>query len=297
MKVLKVALAITLTVGLILGATLPGLANSDDMAPQVESQPQPRMLKGKVSSINETERLFTIQTEEQSIDIKVNEGTRYFKLTVPPRRLVALRQHRIESFESQEQVRAMMSPESQERVRATMSAIPMRLKVTGQSLSLRKGKPFTNSALVSAETQELVPDLSVPGGGKEKPKRLQGNLEQLRRFGEDATFDDIAVGDRVIVRVVPNEGEPLAKLVLIINPSDYNRVIGEVTEITEDTVTIAPENGDAVELKYDGDTIFILRGIPFLKEGEKAVAIYVETDDGLLAKKIMQGGSPPELAD
>jgi len=309
MKVLKVALAITLAVGLVLGVTLPGLANSDDTAPQVEEKPQPRMLKGKVSSVNATEELFTIQDGERSIDIKVNEGTRYFKLTAPLQGLAALRQHRMASPESQEQVRATMSAESQEqvratisaesrkRVRATISAIPMKLKAVGQSLSFRKGKPFTNPAWVSAETQEFAPNLSVPGGGKEKSKRLQGNLEGLSRFGEEATFSDIAVGDRVIVRVVPSESEPLAKLVLIMKPSDYNRVIGEVTEITADTITIASEDGDAVELNYNGDTRFILCGTPYLEEGEKAVAVYVETDDGLLAKRIMQGCCPPELTD
>ena len=84
---------------------------------------------------------------------------------------------------------------------------------------------------------------------------------------------------------------------LIIEPAACSRVIGEVTGITEDTITIAPENGDAVELNYNEDTVFILHGTPFLEEGEEAVAIYVETEDGLLAEKIMQGCSQPELAD
>ena len=147
------------------------------------------------------------------------------------------------------------------------------------------------------ESQELAPGLLSFGKGKENPKHLQGNLEWLRRFGEEATFSDIAVGDRVVVLVVPNDDEPLAKLVLIMKPSAYNRVIGEVTGVTEDTITIAPEEGDAVELNYNGDTRFILCGTPYLEEGEKAVVIYVETDDGLLAKKIMQGCSPPDLTD
>ena len=285
MKILKVALAVTLAVGLILGATLPGLANSDEPAPQAESKPQPRMLKGQVSSINEIEEIFTIQAGEQSIDIKVNEGTRYFKLTAPLRGLAALRQHRMESLGSQD------------RIRARVSDMPMRFKAPGQMLSLRRGRPFTNLTSGPMKAQEFAPNLPAPGWGKEKPKRLQGNLNWLHQFGEMATFDDIAVGNRVIVHVVPNEGEPLAKLVLIIEPAAQNRVIGEVTEITEDTVTIAPENGDAVELNYDEDTIFILRGTPSLEEGEEAVAIYVETDDGLLAKRIRQGDRPSELAD
>jgi hypothetical protein len=108
-------------------------------------------------------------------------------------------------------------------------------------LSLRRGRHFTYLASGPAKAQEFAPNLPAPGWGKEKPKRLQGNLTWLNQFGGEATFDDIAVGNRVIVHVVPNESEPLAKLVLIIEPADQNRVIGEVTEITEDAVTIAPK--------------------------------------------------------
>ncbi len=285
MKVLKVTLAVTLAVGLILGATLPGLANSNEPAPQVESQLQPRILKGQVSSINETEELFTIQAGEQSIDIKVNEGTRYFELTAPLRGLAALRQHR------------MVSSKSQDRIRARVSDMPMKFKAAGQMLSLRRGKPFTNLASGPMKAKEFAPNLPAPGWGKEKPKRLQGNLEWMHQFGGEATFDDITVGNRVIVHVAPNESEPLAKLVLIIEPAACSHVIGEVTEITGDTVTITPENGNAVELNYNEDTVFILRGTLSLEVGEEAVAIYVETDDGLLVKRIRQGGRLSELVD
>ena len=282
MKAFKVALAVTLAVGLILGATLPGLANSNEPEPQAESQPYPRILKGQVSGIDETEELFTIQAKEQGIDIKVNEGTRYFKLTAPPQVLAALRQHRMESFENQEQIRA------------TASAIPMKFKAPGQMLSLRKGRSLANLASGPAKAQGFAPNLPAPGWGKEKPKRLQGNLNWLHQFGGEAIFDDITVGNRVIVHVVPNEDEPLAKLVLGIEATAQNRVIGEVTEITEDTVTIAPENGDAVKLNYNEDTVFILRGTPSLEKGEEAVAIYVETDNDPLAKRVMAKWPPPE---
>jgi len=196
----------------------------------------------------------------------------------------------MESFGTQDRIRA----EKQDRIRDRASAVPMRFKAAGQMLSPGRGRAFTNLAPVPAKAREFAPNLPAPGWGKEKPKRLQGNLNRLHQFGGEATFGDITVGDRVIVHVVPNEGEPLAKLVLIIEPATCSRVIGEVTEITEDTVTIAPENGDAVELNYDEDTVFILHGAPSLEEGEEVVAIYVETDDGLLAKRIRQGTSLPE---
>lgn len=280
MKVWKIAVVITLAAGLVLAATLPGLAASDEEAAQPDSKPRPRWLKGVVSSINATEDMFTIKRGEETTDIRVNEGTRYFKVNIPPRRLLPLRQNGM----------ALMQPEA---VEAT-PPMQMKLKAVGQSLG--RGKPFTNPVLRPVEGQELAPNLLPLGEDNEKPKRLQGYLKWLRRFGEEVTFDDLAVDDRVIVRVVPNEGEPLAKLVLIFKPSPYKRVIGEVT-ITNDIITITPEEGDAVHLIYNGDTRFILCGSPSLIENEEAVAIYVEEGDDNLAKRIMQGCSRPEVTD
>ena len=95
MKALKVALALILATGLVVGVALPGLAASEETAPEVECKPGPRMLKGEVVSVNATEEFFTIQAGERSVEIKVNKATRYFKLAIP-RKLIALRQQRTE---------------------------------------------------------------------------------------------------------------------------------------------------------------------------------------------------------
>jgi hypothetical protein len=240
---------------------------------------RPRMLRGEVTSINPTEEIFTIQAGERSIDIQVNEGTKYFVVKAP-RRLLALLRHRTTAAQP-EDVDALT---------------PVEPRATEQAASLRNGKLAGRRALRPVENPDLAPYV-LAENGEDETSHLPGYLKWLSRFGEEAAFDDIAVGDKVVVGVVRNNGTPLAKLVLIIKPSAYNRVVGEVTEITDDTITIAPEEGDAVELNYDSDTVFVLRGTPYLEEGEKAVAIYVETDDGLLAKKVMQGERPTESTE
>lgn len=274
MKILKVALTVTLAVSLVLGVALPGLAASDESAPQPECEPRPRLLKGEVVSINTTEEFFTIQTDNQSIEIQTNEATRYFKLTIP-RRLVALYRHRM----------ALGQPEGYQGVELLPKPLmPMKLKAIDQAPSLTRGRAVRSPALLRIEGQELAPNLPPPGWGKEIPKHLQGNLKWLRQFGEEVTLSDITLGDRVVVRVVPSNGKPLAKLVLIIEPTAYQCVIGEVIEITEGTITIDPEEGAEVELKYNEDTRFILRlrGTPFL-EGQIARAIY---DEDMMAKVV-----------
>lgn len=135
-------------------------------------------------------------------------------------------------------------------------------------------------------------------------KHQRPNLKRLSFFGEEATFGDIAVGDRVVVRAVREEDSYLAKIVIIIKPTTYARVIGTVSNINEAAmkITIEPLSSSSAEdgkiiLTYDSHTIFILRGTPSLQEGEKVVAIYMEKEDGtLLAKRVMAGAEPLELA-
>ena len=135
-------------------------------------------------------------------------------------------------------------------------------------------------------------------------KHQRPNLKRLRFFGEEATFDDIAVGDRIAVRSVWREDSYLAKIVVIIKPTTYARVNGTVFNINEAAmeITIEPlsssnaEDGE-ITLAYDSHTVFILRGTPGLQEGEKVVAIYMEKDDStLLAKRVMAVVEPLELA-
>jgi len=135
-------------------------------------------------------------------------------------------------------------------------------------------------------------------------KHQRPNLRRLRFFGEEATFGDIAVDDRVVVRAVREEDNYLAKIVIIIKPTTYARVIGTVSNIHEKAMEIAieplssssAEDGE-ITLAYDSHTVFILRGTPGLQEGEKVVAIYMEKEDGtLLAKRVMAGAEPLELA-
>jgi len=290
MKLLKVALPITLAVVLVLGVALPGLAASDEAAPQAEHKPRPRMLKGKVVGIDENQEFFTIQAGEREIEIEVNEGTKYFLVTIP-RRLLALRQHRMATtLEGQEEIGPGVRP-----------SVPRKLEGMEQAPPFRAQRAFRNPALAQIENRGLAPNQPPAGLGEGMLRSLWGNLpKRLYQFGQEASFGDIAVGGRVVVQVVPRNGNPLAKLVLIMTkPAVPERVVGTILDIDEGdmTITIEPvaeiEDGTIV-LGYDGHTVFVLRGTPSLEEGMKAMAIYVETDAGLLAKRVMARIPPPE---
>ncbi len=292
-KVLTIALVITLALVLVVGVALPGLAASEEATSQAEHKPWPRMLRGVVDSVDdENQEFFTVKVGERVIDIDVNEDTKYFMLTIP-RRLLALRSPRMVSgqLEGQEGVALRVKPSP-----------PRKLEGMEQAPPLRAQRAFRNPALLPVDDQALEPNLLPPGPPGGIPGQWQRFLKWLRQFGQEASFDDLTDGDRVVVWVVPGNGNPLAKLVLIIKSAAQQRVVGIIQDVDEDdmTITIEPVSdtgNSAIILDYDSHTIFILRGTPSLKEGMKAVVIYVETDNGPLAKRVMARVPPPEPAE
>jgi len=173
--------------------------------------------------------------------------------------------------------------------------------------------PERLTALLRHRMQLMQPEVQIESVINQMPQlkkrameilKHQPNLKQLRCLGEEATFGDIAVGDRLEVRAMWGENSYLAKTVVIMKPTTYARVSGTVSNIDEANMEIAieplssssAEDGEII-LAYDSHTTFILRGTPGLQEDEKVVAIYMERGDStLLAKRVMSGAEPLELA-
>jgi hypothetical protein len=292
-RVLTVALLVTLALVLIVGAALPGLAAEDETASQADHRPWPRVLKGSVIGTDENQEFFSVKMGEREIKIEVNEGTKYFTLT-RPHRPIPLRQAETEQLRVKEDVQLRVKQSIQNK-RESMDQAPPR----------RVLRPSRNPDLAPVNDQELAPDLSASGVRRWIPGNWQWLLKWLRQFGQEASYDDIDAGDRVVVGIVPRDGNPLAKVVLIMEraPDQVERVVGTVRDIdeAEKTITIEP-NADAtattedavIVLTYDNHTVFVLQGTPSLEEGMKVVATYVEEGDVLLAKRVMTRVSEPE---
>ena len=237
-KILRIAIGLTLALGLVIGIALPGLAAPNEAVVKA----LPRMLRGKVVSIDEeNQEFFVIQAGEQEpVTILVNSDTKYFKALIP-RKAVALARHRVELKQQME-----LKPQKQ---------------------------------------------------GEHNPSAKLKLIERSRRFGEEAIFDDIAVGARAVVQAIAGEDNPLAKLVLIIEPATYTRVIGTITDISlvDKTITIAPADGSSdVILSYTEKTRFILRGTTKLEEGQSTRAVYNEK---MMTKVMFVPIEVPELTD
>jgi len=261
MKSLKIVVVSALALSLVFGLASPALAAPPDWAPPRASHMSPALLMGEVVSVDEGKTFFVIQSGWWEVTVSVDSDTQYYEALIPWRAISPAK-------------RLMeLAQESQERPG---------LNKWLRSFVGRVGSLF--KAVASWRVPGLVRhQLEL----KQQAEEELGLTGWLRPFGEEATFDDITVGSHVVVRAVPGEDNPLAKLVIIIEPIGYGRVVGTITAIsTEDkTITIDPidEDGELI-LSYNERTRFILRGIPGLEVGQKVRAIY--DDEEMIAKLV-----------
>ena len=141
----------------------------------------------------------------------------------------------------------------------------------------------TSAAINNVTVKEKTADKKA---NKIKPKQSQaaelkepgitancGNdSDWLDRFGKEAQFSDIQVGDRVIAQV--KTADNLATRVLIIKAPIIQRVKGIITAVSDNSITITPANGTAVTLSWNGETRFVLKGLISVQNGQYASAVY-----------------------
>ena len=113
---------------------------------------------------------------------------------------------------------------------------------------------------------------------------IRARLPWPPHSGEEATFDDLRIGDKVVVLLTPPENDPLtaeaeehltAQVVFIVKPCAWNRVTGIIKNLSADTIVIEPvDAGDTVPLRYDENTTFILKGFTSVEVEQFAHAVY-----------------------
>jgi len=273
MSVLKVAVASVIALSLVLGLALPALATPDEFFPWTEDF-QARIVKGTVTEVDEeNQAYFTVQSGEDEIGIRVDENTKYFMLDAPGRITALAQQFRLRN-------RAEFgAPEEQ----------GLRLRLQNQAEVGAQGRRgmglgLQNQQRVRAEVQNQA-RLRVQNqvAQTEEVPVTETQPVALRPFGAEAGFDDIEVGDGVVVWLA--DGESLAKWVLIIKPAARAHVGGTITGLTSETITIAPDDGEAVTLRYNQDTVFVLNGFIAVEEGQLARAVY--DAENMMAKRVI----------
>jgi len=256
MKVWQIALGVVVAVGLVFGVVLPGLAAPDEPGPAEVKLPF-KMLKGSVVSLDENQEFFVIEAKDDEIKILVGEETKYFNVPFP-RQLVSTIRNRLGRMTPQLENAECPNPPCS----ATQKSFPGRGQGFGKLFQLRNAECLNQP----------------PSATEGTPLGLQaGVLNRARPFGEEASYDDLKIDDKVVVHVVPGEDEPLAKVVLIIEAKSYSQIEGTISAVsTEDkTITITPSDGAAeITLSYGDRTRFQLVGLIEVEAGQSVRVIY-----------------------
>ena len=118
--------------------------------------------------------------------------------------------------------------------------------------------------------------------------------------GADGKKSDLKVGSIVIVSGTQGAGDAFAASTVRIQVR-LDRVVGEVTATTKDSITVKQRDGSTVTIKVGAATKFALRGAanPGLADiavGMNVFAVGTRDADGSLTASLVQGRSPKPAA-
>lgn len=249
-KPVRIGLVI-LTAGLVLGLALPGVVAAKEarIPPDLAS---PNTLKGKVTVIATDKTSFNIQTASgETVTIKVDSNTKYYEVMLPinTAAIDKLRERLQDRLE-----KAIKNHSNNERGKGNKN---------GQANS---------QAYLNEDEDEQAEALSEEDNAQVMVEQLKAGLPAIWRQNRAATFNDLAVGETVVVRVMPNEN--LAKQVVIVKQSGISKVHGTITAVGASSITITRSDNTSITLSWDGNTRFILKGVISVQNGEIATAVY-----------------------
>lgn len=277
-KFIKIS-SVVMTVALVLGLVLSGVVAADESEnqPSTTAAQAVKILKGKVTEIDTGKTFFVVQSGDQDpVTVKVDANTRYYTLETQ------------QANPKLEQAREKI----QEKIEKTKEQLQQRLEKAKDKI-IERGLGKKNGQVEQDENNAQGEDTEdLPANIENKiQNKLQGAINSLHRFGEKAAFEDIAVGDAVVVRLMPNEN--LAKEVLIVKvqPSVFSKVNGIITAVDNDSITIKKADNTEVEIKWDANTQFVLKGLISVEAGQTATAVY--NTETMLAKVVHMVTTPP----
>ncbi|GEM_PF-7126963 len=248
---LRIGLPLLVMVGLVTALALPVAAADQPQVPVARGWKAPvNTVGGEVTAIAADRTSFTVKPRTgDPVTVKVDASTKYYK-TIPP----APPQNQEQLKEKARQRAEAMK----DRALARLDALKERIK----TLPNQRGLGNKGQAPAPQATPKPTPT----------PADLDAAfLARIEKTTQPATFGDIAVGDIVMVRTMPNEN--LARYVVITKKLPVARVEGTITAVSANTITITPGGGQAVVLNWDKDTRFAIQGATTIQVGQTATAV------------------------
>ena len=274
-NLLIVGAVVTLAVALVVGVALPGVA-APDKALLSESDTLPQVVKGKVVDVDKAKTFFKIELASgEKVDVAVDGDTKYFKAQVPGKSAAVAKQGTgPRRIQAQEMVGE--GPDSPKGKPTDKAPGPKRIQAWKK---MREGPISLKSWPLDKAPGPKK--LSNPGVGKGKLKQPQEGVKKLHSLGEEASFEDIAVGDEVKVRLSSESETLLAEMVVIIKRPAIQYISGTIDAVSGDSITIVTDN--PTTLRYDKDTIFTLTGVIAVEPGQSIHAVY-DSEEMLLKR-------------
>lgn len=250
---LRIGLPLIILAGLIAGLALPAAAaDQQPTAPPVKRGFPPNTVGGEVTALAADRTSFTIKTMAgESVTIRVDGNTKYYKVTPPappqnPEQLKERAQQRLETMK--------------EKALGRLDAMKERIK----NLPNQRG--------LGNKGQQAPAPQATPRPTPTQADMDEAFLKGLPKNAAAAGFGDIAIGDHVLVRTMPNEN--LAKYVVINKRPPVARAEGAITAVSANTITITPAGGQPLVLNWDKDTRFTIHGATAVQVGQNATAFY-----------------------
>ncbi|MBI2854413.1 MAG: hypothetical protein HYX87_05780 [Chloroflexi bacterium] len=233
-------------------------ANAPDQAGKAKALAQrvrQHMIRGQVASVSAD----TI-TLKDGKKIKVTGETKY---RIPPKKDASLADVKVGSHiiahvtKENDQVAAKLVIVMPEHPQAARHAGKVMAYTKGSSITIQGKDGKSTTFTINADTK-LV-----------KPKGIE----------------DIKVGDVVTIVTKANSNVATAIFLHVV------RVIrGTVTAVGTDSITVKPDNADAVTVPFDANTIFAIKGSPALTVGKKVVIVAKRSADGALVARVVSSG-------
>jgi hypothetical protein len=279
-KILKVALVFVLVVGLICSLALPAMAKNEGKGnPDTSNLVKVNTIKGKVESKAEDGSSFVVtDLGDNQTTIKVDSNTKYYLVQAAPFGAAIKNkiQDKIQDFKNT----PPGNPQNNkpDNMPNNMNQRGLGNK-NGQIGTVNEEDDDLDMAMENPELEQgLIQNEQGPQGFFNKIKSWFGGWPS---FGKAASFEDLEIGDGVVIRVMPNEN--LAKQVLIVKPSNIKKVIGIIDTVGSDSFMVTPEGGESVTLTFNSDTRVMLKGAIAMAAGQWATVIYKVTDSTNLA--------------
>jgi hypothetical protein len=246
----KISFPFIVVMTLVLSTTLPVLADNT-----LKPNSALRLVQGEVISVATDNSTFIIQNGGQKqITIKVDEDTKYYIISMG---------------KASEAVKVTAAKDKQEE-REVKKAESNQFGTVAPKVNKAQSKPFSavepQVGKIEPKAKSLKPQTSVTIA------YCGTDPNWLGRYGKEAQFSDIQVGDRIIAWI--QTADNLATQILIIKAPVIQPVRGTITDVSDNSFTITPPIGAAVTLSWDENTRFVLKGFISVQSGQYAIAVY-----------------------